>query len=514
MRSISTLLSATAVAALAAVSSHAQDLSIGVTAQSAGPLDPHVSTATGDKIAFAMMFNGLVRFQPGSMNPADIEPDLAESWTSSEDGLVWTFTLRDGVTFHGDYGALTAEDVVFSLLRAADPDISSVSSDYSAFETIEALDDRTIRITLSHAIPSVLGVLANYHGGMIVSRAAVEALGERFASQPVGTGPFEFSELNEGEFLRLVANEDYFRGTPSLDSITYRYVPSASGRELAFQAGELDLFYGTREDAWIERMQAAGTQIDVFGPSQMRTLHLNRTIEPLNDIRVRQAIAHAVNREELVAFVGSFVAREAVSPVPLGYLGHAEETGVLPHDLDRARALLAEAGYPDGITIPVAITESPALNTAMQVLQAQLARADITIELEVMEHRSWHAAIRDDASSLVLYGAARFPVADTYLTQFYHSDAAVGTETAVTNFSHCAVADDQITAARSETDPEQQLRLWEEAQRLIVEDVCAIPLFELLEVWARSPAVDFGYQIEGAIWGGPAIDEMTTLVSD
>ncbi|MFY9239241.1 MAG: hypothetical protein WAO78_10325 [Roseovarius sp.] len=170
--------------------------------------------------------------------------------------------------------------------------------------------------------------------------------------------------------------------------------------------------------------------------------------------------------------------------------------------------------YPDGITIPVAITESPALNTAMQVLQAQLARADITIELEVMEHRSWHAAIRDDASSLVLYGAARFPVADTYLTQFYHSDAAVGTETAVTNFSHCAVADDQITAARSETDPEQQLRLWEEAQRLIVEDVCAIPLFELLEVWARSPAVDFGYQIEGAIWGGPAIDEMTTLVSD
>ena len=514
MTSLTRLLGATALAATLASATHAQDLSIGMSAQSAGPLDPHVSTATGDKIAFAMLFNGLVRFKPGSMNPADIEPDLAESWTASDDGLVWTFILRDDVTFHGDYGALTAEDVAFSLQRAANPDISSVSSDYSAFESIEAIDDKTVRITLSQPIPSVLGVLANYHGGMIVSKAAVEALGESFSSQPVGTGPFEFAELNQGEFLRLVANEDYFRGAPRLQSVTYRYVPSASGRELAFGNGELDLFYGTREDSWIERMRSGGTQIDVFEPSQMRTLHLNRNIEPLNDIRVRQAIAHAINRAELVAFVGSQVSREAMSPVPAGYLGHVDETGILPHDLDRARALLAEAGYPDGITIPVAITESPDLNTTMQVLQAQLAKAGITLELQVMEHRAWHAAIRDDASSLVLYGAARFPVADTYLTQFYHSDAAVGTPTAVTNFSHCSIADEQIAAARSETDPAEQLRLWQDAQRLIVEDVCSVPLFELLEVWARSPHVDLGYDLTGAIWGGPAIDELTYLGSN
>ena len=514
MKSLTRLLGATALAAAVASATHAQDLSIGMSAQSAGPLDPHVSTATGDKIVFAMLFNGLVRFRPGSMNPADIEPDLAESWTASDDGLVWTFILRDDVTFHGDYGALTAEDVAFSLQRAANPDISSVSSDYSAFESIEAIDDRTVRITLSQPIPSVLGVLANYHGGMIVSKAAVEALGESFSSQPVGTGPFEFAELNQGEFLRLVANEDYFRGAPRLQSVTYRYVPSASGRELAFGNGELDLFYGTREDSWIERMRSGGTQIDVFEPSQMRTLHLNRNIEPLNDIRVRQAIAHAINRAELVAFVGSQVSREATSPVPAGYLGHVDENGILPHDLDRARALLAEAGYPDGITIPVAITESPDLNTTMQVLQAQLAKAGITLELQVMEHRAWHAAIRDDASSLVLYGAARFPVADTYLTQFYHSDAAVGTPTAVTNFSHCSIADEQIAAARSETDPAEQLRLWQDAQRLIVEDVCSVPLFELLEVWARSPNVDLGYDLTGAIWGGPAIDELTSLGSN
>ncbi len=511
MRPISKLLGTAAVTAFAASAAYAQDLAIGMNSASSGPLDPHVSTASGDKIVFSMLFNGLVRFQPGSMNPADIEPDLAESWETSEDGLVWTFTLRDDVTFHGDHGNLTAEDVVFSLQRAANPDVSSVSSDYAAFETIEAVDDRTVRITLSEPVPSVLGVLANYPGGMIVSKAAIEELGEGFQSQPIGTGPFEFAELNEGEFLRLVANEDYFRGTPELDGITYRFVSSDSGRELAFQNGELDLFYGTREDRWVERLREGGTQIDVFEPGELRTLHLNQAIAPLDDIRVRQAIAHAVDREELIAFVGAQVARPSEAPVPIGYLGHAESVSSLPHDVERAKELLAEAGYPDGITIPVAITESPALNSAMQVVQAQLGEAGITLDLEVMEHRSWHSAIRDDVSGLVLYGAARFPVADTYLTQFYHSDSIVGTETAVTNFSHCDVADEQITAARSETDPEEQLRLWEEAQTMIVEEVCSVPLFELLQVWARSPQVDYGYELEGSLWGGPLIDETTSL---
>ena len=511
MRLLSKFLGTAAITAIAATSAPAQDLSIGMNNSSAGPLDPHVSTASGDKIVFSMMFNGLVRFKPGSMNPGEIEPDLAESWTTSEDGLVWDFKLRDDVTFHGLYGDLTAQDVVYSLQRAANPDVSSVSSDYSAFESIEAVDDQTVRIVLSEQIPSVLGVLANYHGGMIVSQAAVEELGEGFQSQPIGTGPFEFAELNEGEFLRLVANEDYFRGTPELDGITYRFISSGSGRELAFQNGELDLFYGTREDLWVERMRDGGTQIDVFEPGELRTLHLNQTIAPLDDIRVRQAIAHAVDREELIAFVGSLVARPSEAPVPIGYFGHAEGISALPHDVERARELLSEAGHPDGITIPVAITESPALNSAMQVVQAQLAEAGITLELEVMEHRSWHSAIRDDVSGLVLYGAARFPVADTYLTQFYHSDSIVGTETAVTNFSHCDVADEQIVAARSATDPKEQLRLWEEAQTLIVEEVCSVPLFELLQVWARSPQVDYGYDLEGAIWGGPLIDETTSL---
>lgn len=509
-------LNATALALIlsmgvAAVPASAQDLNMAVAAQSAGQLDPHVSTKTEDMVVFQMMFNGLVRFAPGSMSADTIEPDLAESWTRSDDGTVWTFTLRRGVQFHGGYGELTAADVVYSLNRAADPNRSSFSSDYAAFERVEAIDDYTVRITLSRPIPSLLGVVANYHGGMIVSAAAAEAMGENFMQNPIGTGPFAFAELVQGQYLRLVANPDYFRGAPHLDSVTVRYIGSGSARDLALESGELDLIAGTREDRWVNSMRSRGVAVDIFGPGELRTLHLNMGMEPFNDIRVRQAVAYAINRAELVAFVGDAVAVDNPAPVPLGYLGRAGDIEAPEYNPDRARELLAEAGFPDGFTTTVMITENAALNPIMQVIQAQLAQVGINVELNVMEHSAWHAAIREDSSAMVLYGAARFPVADTYLTQFYHSASIVQTPTAVTNFSHCDVADDDIAAARSEPDPARQLELWAAAQHEIVDAVCAIPLFELQQVWARSPAIHYGNVLEGSLSLGPVINEATTL---
>jgi len=491
----------------------AQELTMAVAGQSAGQLDPHVSTRTDDKIVFAMIFNGLVRFAPGSMSSDAIEPDLAERWEKSEDGLVWTFYLREGVEFHGGYGELTAEDVVYSLNRAADPDRSSVASDYNAFESVEAIDDYTVRITLSEGIPSLLGVVANYHGGNIVSSKAAEELGEGFATNPVGTGPFAFGELAEGQFTKLVAHEGYFRGAPQIDEITIRYMSAISARDLAFQSGELHMIAGSREDRWVSSLLASGNgEVDVFEPGELRTLHVNTSAEPFDDIRVRQALAHAINREELVAFAGNLVARGNEAPVPDGYIGHEPDIDFLPYDQEKARALLAEAGYPDGVDIKIAITERESLFLPMQVIQAQLAQVGMNIEFEVYEHSAWHAAIRDDVSPLVLYGAARFPVADTYLTQFYHSDSIVKTPTAVTNFSHCSVADEQIAAARSEPDPVRQQKLWSEAQQLLVTEVCSIPLFELLQVWARAPEVDLGYELDGSLSLGPVITEQTTLL--
>ncbi|MEQ9109318.1 MAG: ABC transporter substrate-binding protein [Rhodospirillaceae bacterium] len=382
---------------------------------------------------------------------------------------------------------------------------------YAQLESVTALDDYTVAIKLKQPIPSLLGIVANYHGGNIVSKAAAEELGENFKGNPIGTGPFAYDELADGQFLKLTAHEGFFRGAPSVEGVTIRFIPQSSARELAFRNGEIDAFYGTREDRWINRFKGEeNAEVDVFQPGELRTLHFNQSIEPFGDIRVRQAIAHALNRDELIAFMGETVAKSNPSPVPGGYLGHDATLEGLPHDLEKAKALLTEAGYPDGFEATVYITERPALLTPMQIIQAQLKKIGVEVKLEVTEHSAWHKAIRDNVSAMVLYGAARFPVADTYLTQFYHSDSTVKTPTAVTNFSHCDAADAQIEAARSEADPAKQLALWAEAQTAIVKEVCSVPLFELLQVWGRSPDLDYGYDLKGALSLGPLINETTT----
>lgn len=487
-------------------------LNVGTLSNDANQLDPHVSTKSQDKILFPWIFNGLVRFKPGSADLNEIEPDLAESWTTSDDGLTWTFKLRKGVKFHGGYGELTAEDVVFSLNRAADKDISTAYKNYAAFASVTAPDKYTVKITLSSPIPSLLGMVTNYHGGYILSKKAVTELGDDVKSRPVGTGPFAFEEYQSKRQVTLVANPDYFRGAPKIDKIVYRYLPDESSRELAFKNGELDLIYGTREQRWVERMREdKNVKVDIIGLGELRTLHMNTSHKPLDDLRVRQAIAHAVNREEMVAFVGADVARKAVSVVPQGYLGYSADVPKYEHDLVKAKQLLKDAGHPDGVTLKVIITKVASLRVPMEVLQAQMTKAGINLDLEVVEHSAFHKMIREDASDLVLYGAARFPVADSYLTQFYHSESIVGTPTAITNFSHCDVADAEITEARSASDAARQLMLWEKAQQKILEQAFSVPIFEQLIVWARRDNLDYGFEMKDSLSNGPIITEQTSL---
>lgn len=500
-----------AAAALVASQARAQAktvLNVGMAAQDIGRLDPNYATTTIDLVVVNWLFNSLVRFRPGSMNPATIEPDLAERWEASTDGRTWTFALRRGVRFHGDYGELKASDVVFSLRRAANPQTSGYAADFRAFDTVEAVDDYTVRIKLKENVPSMLGLLSNYHGGFIVSQRAVEERGERFAQQPIGTGPFMFGELRQRQSLELPAHANYFRGRPKLERISYRFIPSDASRDLAFQNNEVDLMLGRNEQTWIDRVrQQANTAVDVFEPGELANININITQAPFNDIKVRQALAHAINREEIVRFKGRDGSRPAVSCIPAGYLGTLQNAPLAAFDLDRARALLREAGHPNGFTTRVIHTQLPSMLATIQVVQAQLRRVGIVLDIEVVEHATFHAQIRRNLSPLVHYAAARFPVADFYLTQFFHSRSIVGTPTAITNFSHTNIADAEIDAARVATDVNEQVRLWGVAQRKLLEQVCVVPLFEGLQVWARRTSFEYGDPLEGSLSLGPNITE-------
>jgi peptide/nickel transport system substrate-binding protein len=486
-------------------------LNVGMSAADVSQLDPDRATTTQDKPLTSWLYNGLVRFKPGSASLETLEPDLAERWENTPDKLTWTFHLRKGVKFHGDYGDLTADDVVFSLKRAADSKTSSFSADYASIESVEALDPLTVRVKLKQAVPFFLGLVTNYHGGNVVSRKAVEKLGDNFRLNPVGTGPFKFEAYKPNESVTFVANKEYFRGAPKIDRIVYHLIPADSARDLAFTSGELDIVYGRQDQKWVERFKKEpGVIVDVLRPAELGLLHLNMTVKPLDDKRVRQAIAHAINRQQIVDFKGNLTADLPVSVVPAGYLGTDPKAPLATYDVAKAKALLKEAGYPNGITVKAIQSTLPSMLNTAQILQAQLKLAGIDLQLETVDHQTFHANIRKDLSGAVYYTAARFPVADVPLTQFFHSRSIVGTPTAVANFSHCAVADKEIDAARSEPDLAKQKELWVTAQRKILDEVCAVPLFEQLQVWAHKSNVDYGYKLVDAIHLGPQITEKTT----
>ncbi len=514
MKRLATLAAAAALAVVANNDAMAQkrDLVVATSQGDAGKLDPHKTAQGADKGILNWMFNGLVRIKPGEVNPEFIEPDLAESWSSNDDGTEWTFKIREGVKCH-DGTDFTAEDAAYSLKRASDKKRSSFAGDFSSFKSVEAKDPKTLKITLKNPVPSLLGIVANYHGGMMVCKEAAEAAGDDFAKKPIGTGPFKFVEYQPQQYVKMAAHKPYFRGTPKLDTITFRYIPSDATRDLAFKTGEVDMLFGRQNNQWVERTKKVpGAVVVAMEPAELNQIYLNMSKPPLDDIRVRKAIAHAINRAEMVAFTGDEVAREAVSVIPQGNLGLNTEPGLLNHDIDKARKLLAEAGHPDGITIKSVQSTLPVLLRTMEAVQAQLRKAGINLEIEPVDHPTYHANIRKDLSGVTLYQAARFPVADVYLTNFFHSRSTVNTPTAITNFSHCKAADAEIDAARKETDLKKQKELWALAQQKIADEVCAVPFSEQLVMWAWKDNLDFGYDVKGSLNLMPQVTEKTRFI--
>ena len=294
--------------------------------------------------------------------------------------------------------------------RASNKATSSYSNDFSAIDKVDVIDKYTLKITLKNPVAGFLGYVANVNGGNQVCKKAAEEMGENFAKKPIGTGPFMFAEYQPQQYVKLVANKQYFRGAPLLEEITYRYVPADSARDLAFQSGELDMIYGKQDQTWMDRTaKLPGVKVKAMEPGELSVLSLNITVKPLDDIRVRQAIAYAIDRKAIVVFKGAGSSREAVSVVPSGYLGTDEKAPLYPYDPAKAKALLTEAGYPNGITIKTIHTTLTGMQTLIEAVQAQLKKVGINLDIELVEHATFHAQIRKDLSPIVHYQAARFP---------------------------------------------------------------------------------------------------------
>lgn len=505
-----------------------QVLRIAFDAGDLSTMDPHFAAATMDRGVVDMLFNGLVRFMPGNIDPAYMEPDLAEDWDVSEDGLTWTFYLREGVYFHPFPGypegyELTAEDVVYSLEKAADPQRSGYSGMYTGMD-FEVVDRYTVNIVVEDPVSPLIMLpkLADYSGGFIVSKRALEENGlDWFRTNPVGTGPFAFSEYRPMDRVVLVGNEKYFRGAPVLERVEVRYMPDLSARELGLRRGELHLIEGLREQPWVEKIEGLPEDlaVDVFGPGETHVVHFNTRVPPLDDLRVRQAIAYAISREELMVFIGERVTQPLYAPVPDFLAGgptrdELDARGLLFEvDRDKTRSLLAAAGYPQGFSVEVIITEMASYLAPTQAIQAQLADVGIAKNLRVVEHPTFHSLIRDDLSAMVHYECWR-PNADVFLTQFYHSSSRVKYGVSpITNFAHYYQADYPIERGRLAVDADEQIAWWKEAQIRILEDMAAYPLYILGFVYARQPELDYVHDLVAIAALYPQITEKTRLLS-
>lgn len=315
-----------------------------------------------------------------------LSPGLAESWEIAPDKLSVTFKIREGVKFHnGD--VMTAEDVAFSLNRAIDGSLL----DFTVYlDKAEVVDETHVRLDLKSVYSDILSSLSVVNMA-IVSKSAVEAAGEGFGTAPIGTGPYMLDNWTTGSSIVLKAFPEYWRGEANIKEITFLVQPDPSTGAIALENGEVDGL-GAVLPADVEHLRGVDG-ITVYDKSSVSTttIYLNTAGDsPVSDVRVRQAIALCINREDYCAAVMNGFGEPAATIVSPSMAYHNPGIVAPEVDIEKAKELLAEAGYADGLTIKYAtVAEAPDLVKIGNILQGQLAPAGITLEVDVKEYSAW-----------------------------------------------------------------------------------------------------------------------------
>lgn len=472
----------------------AQSKTLNIASKEPDTLDPHAALLGQTQAIVRFLFRGLTKFavKDGKVTTAEVEPDLAESWTTSDDGTVWTFKLRKGVQFHKGFGELTAEDVKFSFERQiARGKNLKYTQNLAVIKAIEVIDSHTVQIALNGYDPVFPLRMAGYQQGYIVSKKAAEQHGDKFAWNPVGTGPFYFERHVPRDRVVLRAHPQYHGGKPAIERVNWFDVPEDATKLLGIEKGTFDLAQPEAVTSDVDgQVKKMGAVLDRRGPGGQIRFYINVTKPPFDDLRVRTALMHAIDREAIkeTLYPGD-LARLSPSPVPPGYFGHIPVE--LPrHDPDRARRLLAEAGHPNGIQIKnYFITKSFFYPKVMVLVQEQLKKVGIDLDLQLVEHATYHENIRKNLNPFVLYGGTRLTDADVWLGLFFHSkeipDPATGNKGA--NFGHYRAIDDLLEQGRSERDPKKREAVYAEAQRRIVKDAACLPIVDVPGFTVRNP---------------------------
>ncbi len=396
-------------------------ITIGVDQEAVG-LDPHIVTAFSSMRRIDLLYNRLVRLDDNLV----VVPDLAASW-DIPNNLTYIFHLRKGVRFHNGR-EMTADDVKFSLERVLDPKTASPGRSYiSPIKAVDALDRYTVRIRLSAPLASLLDALTSDNIS-IVAKEVVQANGN-LQKVDGGTGPFMLKEWIPDNSMTLVKFPDYFeKGAPLADGVIFRVIPEQASLLAGVKSGDLDM--ATINDGAIIRQAAADSSVTVMSKPglNVRTFSFNTTHKPFDDVRVREAVALALDRSEILS-LAEFGMGQPTGPIPVAATQWALPLSKLPFsalDIAKAKSLLAEAGYPNGFSFKLTCSSTYEGGLAVaQVVQNELKAIGLDAQLDVVE---WGVYIdkwvkRDFDTMIELRGGSEEP--DRFLYRTLYSTGGV-----------------------------------------------------------------------------------------
>jgi peptide/nickel transport system substrate-binding protein len=440
----------------------AQDNNINVAIQLEPPnLDPTGGAAQAiDSVLYSNVFEGLTRFLANGA----VTAGLAKDWDISDDGLTYTFHLRDGVSFH-DGTAMDADDVKFSLDRARAEDSTNAQKGlFADIADVSVVDPTTVVVTLSRPNGNFLFNMA-WGDAVIV---APESIGD-IASNPIGTGAFKFSDWVQGDRIELVRNPDYWGDKALLDAATFRFISDPTAAFAAVMAEDVDAFVGFPAPENLAQF-SSDTRFQVLvGNTEGETiLAMNNGLAPFDNVLVRQAVALAINRQEIIdgAMFG------LGTPIGTHFAPHnpayKDLLALSPHDPERAKALLAEAGYPDGFTTTLKLPPPSYARRGGEIIAAQLRDVGITAEITNLEWAQWlEEVFRGKDYGLTIVSHTEPMDIGIYANPDYYFQYGDPEFAAIM---------DRLNA---ETDPTKRQLLLQDAQTKIAEDYVNGYLFEL-----------------------------------
>jgi peptide/nickel transport system substrate-binding protein len=454
------------------------DLTIGMVLEPPG-LDPTAEAAAAvDEVVYANVFEGLTRIGPeGAVKPA-----LAEKWTISDDGLTYTFELREGAKFH-DGTTLDASDVVFSLDRArAEDSTNAQKALFSAIDKVEATGGNTVVVTLSEPSGAFLYNMG-WGDAVIVAPESADTNKEN----PVGTGPFKLDNWQRGSAITLTRNADYWGDQAKLDTVTFRFIPDPAAATAALLAGDVQAFPNLPAPEAIAQFEADPRFTVVIGSTEGETiLSTNNKKPPFDDVNVRRAMAHAIDRQAIIdgAMFG------LGTPIGTHFAPHnpayVELSETYEFNPEKAKALLAEAGFEGGITATLKLPPPSYARRGGEIIASQLRDVGIDLEIIPLEWGQWlEQVFKGKDFDLTIVSHTEPNDIDIYARDDYYFQYE--------NPDFKALIDKLNVTA----DEEERFALYRQAQQIITDDAVNVYLFQLAKngvwdaklngLWENSP---------------------------